>query len=131
MKEILRRSITGVIYIVLLLSAVFLSSDAFDFLFMIFGLACIYEYKRLVGLKGYYIFLAYLVLWWIFIYLVKDIKSRLLMSKSVFDVEISELYERIEKPKAKAFYSQKASKSWEDVENIKKVDVPWYRSIFE
>ncbi|MBM1108020.1 phosphatidate cytidylyltransferase [Aurantibacter crassamenti] len=72
MKEILRRSITGVIYILLLLSAVFLSSDAFDFLFMIFGLACIYEYKRLVGLKGYYIFLAYLVLWWIFIYLVKE-----------------------------------------------------------
>jgi len=72
MKEILRRSITGVIYIVLLLSAVFLSSDAFDFLFMIFGLACIYEYKRLVGLKGYFIFLAYLVLWWIFIYIIKE-----------------------------------------------------------
>lgn len=72
MKEILRRSITGAIYIILLLSAVFLSSDAFDFLFMIFGLACIYEYKRLVGLKGYFIFLAYLVLWWIFIYLVKE-----------------------------------------------------------
>jgi len=72
MKEVLKRSITGAIYIVLLLSAVFLSSDAFDFLFMIFGLACIYEYKRLVGLKGYFIFLAYLVLWWIFIYLVKE-----------------------------------------------------------
>lgn len=72
MKEILRRSLTGAVYIILLLSAVFLSSDAFDFLFMTFGLACLYEYKRLVGLKGYHIFAAYLALWWTFIYLVKD-----------------------------------------------------------
>jgi len=72
MKEILRRSITGVIYVVLLLGSVFLSSDAFDFLFMAFGLACLYEYKRIVRLKGYYIFVAYLALWWTFIYVVQD-----------------------------------------------------------
>ena len=72
MKEILRRSLTGAVYIILLLSAVFLSSDAFDFLFMTFGLACLYEYKKLVGLRGYHIFAAYLALWWVFIYLVKD-----------------------------------------------------------
>ena len=46
MKELLRRLLTGVVYVILLLSAVFLSSDAFDFLFMVFGLACLYEYKR-------------------------------------------------------------------------------------
>ena len=72
MKEILRRSITGVIYVVFLLGSVFLSSDAFDFLFMVFGLACLYEFKRIVRLKGYYIFIAYLALWWAFIYLVQD-----------------------------------------------------------
>ncbi|TMM56341.1 phosphatidate cytidylyltransferase [Maribacter algarum] len=72
MKEVLRRALTGAVYIVLLLSAVFLNSDAFDFLFMTFGLACLYEYKRLVQLKGYHIFIAYLALWWIFIYLVPD-----------------------------------------------------------
>nr|WP_288932020.1 phosphatidate cytidylyltransferase [uncultured Allomuricauda sp.] len=72
MREILRRSITGVIYVVLLLGAVFLSSDAFDFLFMAFGLACLYEFKRIVHLKGYYIFVAYLALWWVFIYLTND-----------------------------------------------------------
>ena len=72
MKEILRRSLTGAVYIILLLSAVFLSSDAFDFLFMTFGLACLYEYKKLVHLKGYHIFAAYLAIWWAFIYLVKD-----------------------------------------------------------
>ncbi|MCK0161905.1 phosphatidate cytidylyltransferase [Allomuricauda sp. F6463D] len=72
MREILRRSLTGVIYVVLLLGAVFLSSDAFDFLFMAFGLACLYEFKRIVKLKGYYVFVAYLALWWIFIYLTND-----------------------------------------------------------
>ncbi|MFH6604765.1 phosphatidate cytidylyltransferase [Maribacter algicola] len=72
MREILRRSLTGAVYIVLLLSAVFLNSDAFDFLFMTFGLACLYEYKRLVALRGYHIFIAYLALWWIFIYLTSD-----------------------------------------------------------
>jgi phosphatidate cytidylyltransferase len=72
MKEVLRRLITGAVYVVLLLSAVFLSSDAFDFLFMIFGLACLYEFKRLTLLRGYYVFLAYLGLWWGFIHLTND-----------------------------------------------------------
>ncbi|MEO9510755.1 MAG: phosphatidate cytidylyltransferase [Flavobacteriaceae bacterium] len=72
MKEILRRSITGVIYVVLLMGTVFLNSDAFDFLFMVFGLACLYEFKRIVQLKGYYIFIAYLSLWWAYIYLIHD-----------------------------------------------------------
>ena len=73
MREILRRSLTGAVYIILLLSAVFLSSDAFDFLFMVFGLACLNEYKKLVGLEGRYIYMAYLALWWAFIYFVTDI----------------------------------------------------------
>ena len=88
MREILRRSITGVLYIVLLLSVVFLSSDAFDFLFMIFGLACIYEYKRLVGLRGYWIFLAYLVLWWIFIYLIKEFDRTLINTLMIATIAV-------------------------------------------
>lgn len=72
MREVLRRLLTGGVYVILLLSVVFLSSDAFDFLFMVFGLACLYEYKRLVLLKGYYIFIAYLTLWWVYIYLLGD-----------------------------------------------------------
>ncbi len=72
MREVLRRALTGALYIILLLSAIFLDSDAFDFLFMTFGLACLYEYKRLVELKGYQIFIAYLAIWWVFIYLVPN-----------------------------------------------------------
>jgi len=66
-----------------------------------------------------------------YIYLIKDIKSRLLMSKSIFDTEISELYGRIDKPQAEKYYAKKASKHWKDTKNIDHVDVPWYRSIFE
>ena len=73
MREILRRSLTGAVYIILLLSVVFLSSDAFDFLFMVFGLACLNEYKKLVKLRGLHIYIAYLALWWAYIYFVKDI----------------------------------------------------------
>jgi len=72
MRELFRRLITGAIYVVLLLSVTFLSSDAFDFLFMVFGLACLYEFKRMIRLKGYYIFVAYLALWWTFIYIIQD-----------------------------------------------------------
>ena len=66
-----------------------------------------------------------------YIYLVQDIKSRLLMAKSQFDAEISALYERVDKPKAQEYYKQKAQKSWKKLDEINKVDVPWYRAIFE
>ena len=72
MRELLRRLLTGGVYVFILLAAVFLSADAFDFLFMAFGLACIYEYKRITKLRGYYLFMAYLALWWLFIYLIQN-----------------------------------------------------------
>jgi phosphatidate cytidylyltransferase len=71
MRELLRRLLTGAVYVFILLAAVFLNSDAFDFLFMTFGLACIYEYKRITKLRGYYLFTAYLGLWWLYIYLIQ------------------------------------------------------------
>tara|TARA_R110000796_G_scaffold41772_2_gene103382 strand:+ start:46104 stop:46919 length:816 start_codon:yes stop_codon:yes gene_type:complete len=82
MREIFRRLITGIVYVVILLSAIFLSSDAFDFLFMAFGLACLFEFKRITKLKGYYIFTAYLALWWSFIYFINDYSY----SKSVINI---------------------------------------------
>lgn len=66
-----------------------------------------------------------------YIYLVHTIKSRLLMSRSVFDKEIASLYGRVDKPKAQKFYEAKASKNWKQLDEIKDVEVPWYRYIFE
>lgn len=107
MKEILRRLITGAVYVVLLLSAVFLSSDAFDFLFMVFGLACLYEYKRLVHLRGYYIFIAYLGLWWAYIYLIDNgILINLLMFVTI-GVDLLLLHYLFSKKKKLLFNYQK------------------------
>ncbi|MGI9548201.1 MAG: phosphatidate cytidylyltransferase [Flavobacteriaceae bacterium] len=107
MKEILRRLITGAVYVVLLLSTVFLSSDAFDFLFMVFGLACLYEYVRLVHLRGYYIFIAYLGLWWAYIYLIDDkILINLLMIFTI-GVDILLLYYLFSKKKKLRYNYQK------------------------
>lgn len=65
MNELLKRGVTGVIYIFLLLVAIMLNASAFDFLFLIFGLICIYEFKRIVRLSDYRIFIVFLFLWWI------------------------------------------------------------------
>ncbi|GLB52089.1 phosphatidate cytidylyltransferase [Neptunitalea chrysea] len=72
MKELLKRSITGIIYVLLIISAIWLNTDAFDFLFMIFGIACLHEFKKMVQLKGYAIFIIFLLLWWIYIYFIND-----------------------------------------------------------
>lgn len=68
MNELLKRGITGIIYIFLLLAAIMLNADAFDFLFLVFGLICIYEFKRIIRQSGYQIFIAFLVFWWLFIH---------------------------------------------------------------
>lgn len=78
MKELLKRSITGVLYIFLMLSAVFLSDDAFDFLFLIFGTVCLYEFKKIIKLKGYAVFVAFLSLWWLFIYLLQNTEEQII-----------------------------------------------------
>ncbi len=66
-----------------------------------------------------------------YIYLVKDIKSRLNMAKASFDKEVSELYTRVGKDKASEVYEQRTKQSWQDMKNTSDVEVPWYRAIFE
>lgn len=72
MNELLKRSITGILYVVLLVSAAWLDTDAFDFLFMVFGLACLFEFKKIINLKGYFVFIAFLLLWWAYIYVLQS-----------------------------------------------------------
>jgi outer membrane protein assembly factor BamD len=47
------------------------------------------------------------------------------------DKEIAGLYERRDKPKAAELYMDKAKNSWVDPNEIKPVEVPFYRAIFE
>ncbi|AVM49184.1 CDP-archaeol synthase [Capnocytophaga sp. oral taxon 878] len=69
MNELFKRAITGFIYIFLLLSAIMLNADAFDFLFLSFGIICLFEFKMLIRLKELHIFLIFLLCWWLFIHL--------------------------------------------------------------
>jgi len=64
-------------------------------------------------------------------YLVNDIESRLLMGKSSLNIEIADLYKRIDKPLASLVYEARAKETWENQKNVEKVVVPWYRAIFE
>lgn len=63
--------------------------------------------------------------------LVETMESRLYMAKANLNNEIADLYKRIDKPKAAKIYSQKAKEAWSDTDDIAKVDVPFYRSVFE
>jgi len=66
-----------------------------------------------------------------YIHLVNTIQSRLYMAKATLNIEIANLYKRINKPKAAKVYYKKAKNSWQNIETIQKVHVPWYRAIFE
>lgn len=66
-----------------------------------------------------------------YLYLVENIQSRLLMAKSSLSMEISNLYNRLDKPSASDTYMEKAKKSWSNPSSIDKISVPWYRAIFE
>ena len=63
--------------------------------------------------------------------LVGTIDARLAMAKASFDKEIADLYTRVDKPKAAEYYNNKVSQNWVDVKEIKDVEVPWYRALFE
>lgn len=75
MSEIVKRSATGFIYIALILSAIWFDTDAYNFLFVIFGIACLQEFKKMIQLKGYLVIILFLLIWWLFIYLLNDYAS--------------------------------------------------------
>ncbi len=66
-----------------------------------------------------------------YIYMVQTIKSRLEIAKALFDQEIADLYARREKTEASKVYSNRVKENWDDMKNVTKVEVPWYRAIFE
>lgn len=63
--------------------------------------------------------------------LVDTMNARLFMAKASMDKEIAALYERRDKPKAAELHMDKAKNSWVDPNEIKPVEVPFYRAIFE
>ncbi|SHI33862.1 phosphatidate cytidylyltransferase [Mesonia phycicola] len=59
MSELLKRTLSGVFYVVLLISAILISEYTFIALFFLFGIVCLYELQKLLKLNSY---LNYIVL---------------------------------------------------------------------
>jgi outer membrane protein assembly factor BamD len=66
-----------------------------------------------------------------YIYFVKDIETRIYMSKVAMNEEVAALYDRIDKPKASEYYRNKLAVDWLPKKSIEFAHVPFYRRIFE
>ncbi|RLJ62544.1 phosphatidate cytidylyltransferase [Lacinutrix venerupis] len=67
MKETITRALSGVLYVLLLLSSL-LNQHALIILFFIFGIICIAEFKKLISLKSFVPYIVFTVLYFIFGY---------------------------------------------------------------
>ncbi len=58
MSNLLKRSLSGFVYIVIFLSAIFFSKESYIALITLFGLICIWEFSKMIAFKGFvgYIF---------------------------------------------------------------------------
>ncbi|MDH7444590.1 phosphatidate cytidylyltransferase [Aquimarina sp. 2201CG14-23] len=60
MKELLTRSLSGFLYISILLISIFISKYTFIGIFLIFGIICIYEFQKLIHLKNTWLYLVFI-----------------------------------------------------------------------
>lgn len=79
MKELLTRSLTGLIFVSLLIFSVFYSQTAILAVFTIFGLVCMFEFSKLINLKGIVQYIIFLIIIGVFVFwkqLQPDIKIK-------------------------------------------------------
>ncbi|MGH1386249.1 phosphatidate cytidylyltransferase [Kordia sp.] len=68
MKEFLTRSLTGLIFVTLLISSVYYSQSAIFAVFTIFGLLCMFEFSKLINLKGFVQYIIFLAILGVFVF---------------------------------------------------------------
>lgn len=68
MKEFLTRSLTGLIFVALLISSVFYSQTAIYAVFTIFGIVCLYEFSKLIALRGAVHYIIFLIILGVFVF---------------------------------------------------------------
>jgi phosphatidate cytidylyltransferase len=63
MRHLLRRSLSGIIYVLIFISAILLSKESYIVLITICGFLCIREFTKMITLKNYaaYIFYAFVL----------------------------------------------------------------------
>jgi outer membrane protein assembly factor BamD len=66
-----------------------------------------------------------------YIHSIKTMQSRLYMSKTSFEYEIGELYDRVDKPEASAYYKEQSNSHNIDMSKVNPAETPWYKRIFE
>ncbi len=64
-------------------------------------------------------------------YTVDTMLTQLILARAYLNETIALLYERIDKPKAAAYYRQKEVEPWINWGEIQKAQIPWYREWFE
>ena len=64
-------------------------------------------------------------------YTVDNMLTRLILAKAVLNEAIAGLYDRIDKPKAAAYYRSKENEKWIDWKMVQRANIPWYREWFE
>lgn len=57
--------------------------------------------------------------------------TRLYLAQASLNASIADLYERLDKPKAAAYYRSIRPQPWIDWETVEPADVPWYKAPFE
>ncbi|MEM6722361.1 MAG: phosphatidate cytidylyltransferase [Bacteroidota bacterium] len=68
MKEFLTRSLTGLIFVTLLIASVYYSQSAIFAVFTVFGLVCMYEFSKLIFLRGVAQYIILLVVLGVFVF---------------------------------------------------------------
>ena len=61
MNELLKRTLSGALYVVILISAILISEYSFIALFFAFGIICLYELQNLLKLNSYLNYIVLLV----------------------------------------------------------------------
>jgi len=62
---------------------------------------------------------------------VETMLTRLYLAEASLDESIAELYERLDKPKAAAFYRERHPQPWADWSEVEAAQTAWYRRVFE
>ena len=64
-------------------------------------------------------------------YTVDTMLTKLILAKASLNESIASLYDRIDKPKAAAFYRAKEKEKWINWAEVEPANIPWYREWFE
>ena len=59
MKEVITRSLSGALYVILLLVSIYTSQILFQLVFFVFGIIAIYEFQKLIHLKNWLLYLIF------------------------------------------------------------------------